>query len=136
MSSAWRRAAVPQSDWHTDDVWSRVAAQMSRTGPKGAANRRPGRWLKISAASAAAALVVATAAYELRARAPERDLLDRDHEYRTAAGQRAVLNLLDGTHVELGVESTLRVRMSASGPREVSLDGEAVFDVAHDAQQP
>jgi transmembrane sensor len=58
--------------------------------------------------------------------------------YVTAPGQRATVLLADGTRVELGVASTLRVRRpgATEGPREVDLAGDAVFTVMHDARRP
>jgi transmembrane sensor len=60
-------------------------------------------------------------------------------EFATKPGQRATISLVDGTTVTLGVASTLRVRpydRAAPGPRDVYLEGEAVFDVAHDERRP
>ncbi len=47
-----------------------------------------------------------------------------------------MINLVDGTRVELGVESSLRVREGSSLHREVFLEGEAAFTVVHDARRP
>ena len=60
-------------------------------------------------------------------------------EYVTKPGQRATIDLVDGSRVTLGVASTLRVRpygASAPGARELFLEGEAVFDVAHNERRP
>jgi transmembrane sensor len=57
-------------------------------------------------------------------------------EFSTARGQRATIRLVDGTRVELGFASTLRVRPFGGGRRELYLEGEAVFDVVHDASRP
>jgi transmembrane sensor len=55
----------------------------------------------------------------------------------TSPGERAMLHLPDGTRVLLGVASTLRYPTSfASGAREVSIDGEAYFEVVHDVHRP
>ena len=55
----------------------------------------------------------------------------------TGAGERATLRLPDGTRVMLGVASTLRYRRGfGEGSRDVSVDGEAYFDVVHDARRP
>ena len=55
----------------------------------------------------------------------------------TAPGERGVLRLPDGTQVMLGVASTLRYPAAfADKGRDVSLDGEAYFDVAHEEQRP
>jgi len=53
------------------------------------------------------------------------------------AGQRAELRLADGTYVWLNSMSTLIFPdRFADGVREVSLEGEAYFDVRHNAQKP
>jgi ferric-dicitrate binding protein FerR (iron transport regulator) len=61
--------------------------------------------------------------------------------FSAAHGQRAVIDLADGTRVTLAPESELRVRQpSASRPketlREVALSGEGYFEVAHVASRP
>lgn len=54
----------------------------------------------------------------------------------TGRGERSTLRLADGTRVELGYSSTLRVRPFDDGRRELWLDGEASFDVVHDERRP
>jgi transmembrane sensor len=55
-------------------------------------------------------------------------------EYLTRPAQRADFHLKDGTHVLLGVASRLVVPAAfGTGDREVFLEGEAYFDVRHDA---
>jgi transmembrane sensor len=55
----------------------------------------------------------------------------------TGAGERATFRLSDGTNVMLGVASTLRYPVRfGGGAREVSVEGEAYFDVVHDARRP
>jgi ferric-dicitrate binding protein FerR (iron transport regulator) len=60
------------------------------------------------------------------------------NEIGTKRGQRAALQLSDGTRITLGVDSRLRYPESfaAGRTREVYLDGEAYFEVAHDAARP
>jgi transmembrane sensor len=56
---------------------------------------------------------------------------------RTLPGQRATLKLPDGTSVILGVASSLRYPAAfGSGPRAVTLEGEAYFQVMHDERRP
>lgn len=53
------------------------------------------------------------------------------------AGQKTTLKLSDGTLVRLNSRSSLRFPKSFEGAqREVHLDGEAYFDVSHDAKHP
>lgn len=57
--------------------------------------------------------------------------------YVTAPGQRAEVLLRDGTRVRLAPASQLRVATDyGTGRRDVYLDGEAYFDVTHDARRP
>jgi transmembrane sensor len=56
--------------------------------------------------------------------------------FETAVGLQRQVNLADGSHIELNTDTRLDVQMSA-GLRRVTLQhGEAMFDVAHDAQRP
>jgi transmembrane sensor len=58
-------------------------------------------------------------------------------EYRTPRGQRLGLKLADGSSVMLGPASTLRVAAGyGAAARSVELDGEAYFEVRHDAARP
>lgn len=54
----------------------------------------------------------------------------------TPPAQRAVFRLPDGTRVVLGVASTLRHPVDFAQSREVFLEGEAYFEVTHDARRP
>jgi transmembrane sensor len=58
-------------------------------------------------------------------------------ELATKRGQRAELRLADGTRVILGVNSRLRFPALFNGTsRTVYLEGEALFDVVHNASKP
>ena len=58
-------------------------------------------------------------------------------EFATRRAQRADIYLSDGTHVLLNVDSKLRVAADyGDHTREVTLDGEAYFDVIHDELHP
>lgn len=55
----------------------------------------------------------------------------------TAPGQQHAFRLPDGTQVKLNANSKLIYSAAPeNGPREVSLQGEAFFEVAHDPQRP
>ncbi len=57
--------------------------------------------------------------------------------FATRAGQRATIQLTDGTQVRLNVASRLTVSASfAEGSRDVWLEGEALFEVAPDSTRP
>jgi transmembrane sensor len=58
-------------------------------------------------------------------------------EYSTARGQYATVHLTDSSEVTLAPESRLIISAHfAEGAREISLEGEAVFNVRHDATRP
>jgi len=55
----------------------------------------------------------------------------------TRPGQRATVDLPDGSRAILAPNTELRYAISPNaGPRELQLDGEAYFDVRHDAARP
>ncbi len=56
--------------------------------------------------------------------------------YHTGVGQRDSVALPDGTRVLLGPASTLTLAANFSTDRVVTLQGEALFDVRHDASHP
>jgi transmembrane sensor len=58
-------------------------------------------------------------------------------EYATGRGQRATLQLPDGSRLIVAPQSRLRIPADfGQGAREVSLDGEALFTVVHDSTRP
>jgi transmembrane sensor len=58
-------------------------------------------------------------------------------EYVTARGERATLELADGSRVILAPESHVRVPGTFGiGGRDFFLDGEAIFEVVHDSSSP
>ncbi len=94
------------------------------------------------AAAAAAVIVVVTGAALMRGAGvstagSRASALSPVHEYVTPRGRRAEFRLADGTRVLLSVDSRLRVPADF-GKRErgVELEGEAFFDVQHDAAKP
>lgn len=58
-------------------------------------------------------------------------------EFSTAKGQRATITLADGTRVYMGAGSRLKYpEQFTDSIRAISLEGEAFFEVAHNAQKP
>lgn len=90
-------------------------------------------WALAIAATAAAAAIVAV-------RSPETHATEAAAEprvYTTSAAQRAEITLTDGTRITLAPESRLRVSADfGTERRDIYLEGEAFFDVAHDAARP
>lgn len=144
-ASAVGGAAVPQPAPSRGARDSRARRAQSR--PRvlalvpGRAARPPWRHRAMLAAALSMAASAAGLAYAAQRRPvrAERVAPPPMREYVTKPGQRATIDLVDGTRVTLGVASTLRVRpfgASAPGARELFLEGEAVFDVAHDERRP
>jgi transmembrane sensor len=137
----------PAVDQAKADVWARLERERGRAGvpPQG---RRPVlRDLALPARHWSTAVQIAAAVLvTLAGAAAVGALLFRSHSQAavpapkvatTARGQRATFRLPDGTHVMLGVASTLRYPASFDGgSRELSLEGEAYFEVVHDEQRP
>ncbi len=137
LTNAWSAAATPANNWDSTAAWQRLVARRRRSEQLRAAKPASGPPVLRWGAVAAAILVVAAGAALVVRRSPvvssaHSDAASREQEYRTAPGQRAVVNLVDGTRVELGVESALRVREWSGPTREVFLSGEAAFTVVHD----
>jgi len=88
------------------------------------------RWLGglgAAAAAAAVALVVA----------PWGELLPQpDTLYTTGKGENQAIQLADGSRIDLNTDSHLSVRLEKDARRVTVHDGQALFDVAHDASRP
>jgi len=92
--------------------------------------RRQGPTLWWSAGMSAVAVAAVTIAALNPNRPTQPDL------YATAKGERREIILSDGTHVALNTGSSISVRMQR-GSREITLaQGEAAFQVVHDASRP
>ena len=115
--------------------------------------RRRG-WVASIAALVAAGLVFSVALHQKRLRDRRAPVATRARagvdsvpasEYATARGQVATIRLADGTKILLAPETKLHVPASVnetpdssrmSAPRAVTLEGEAYFEVVHDARRP
>jgi transmembrane sensor len=158
----WDDARALPSPARVDTMWTSLAARMhsgadtapraTRPSPVTSSPRRPTpvlaivprskparRWAYAGIGAMAAGLIIAagTALYRHGAVPPtELAAEPAAREFATGRGQRATIRLVDGSRVELGFASTLRVRQFENGLRELFLEGEAVFDVVHDASRP
>jgi transmembrane sensor len=156
LRKLWARAARQPSSAGVDAMWNKLSRQMhggsSDVSMKTSRRASPPRgtpvlpfpptrqapiaivW-KVGAALAASLLLglgfraISRATVGDSARAAALDT----RQYVTARGQRTTVRLDDGTAVDLGYASTLRVLRYTSSVRELQLSGEAVFDVVHDS---
>ncbi len=106
-----------------------VRARKRADEPDRAPPRR--KWL-VGSLAAAAAAAAALLVLGVRTRSPD----VRPDSYSTAVGQIRELALSDGTHVHLGPASVLAVDLSGASRHAALAQGEAFFDVAHDADRP
>ncbi len=133
-----RRMRTPESH-------SRSSSRATGALPRAARRRvtvlplasKANRWRQPAIVAAAAVLVVALALAERRG--GQRQITARVpdvKEFRTAPGQRGTIQLTDGSRVELGVASFLTIAPFTDSSRSLTLEGEAVFEVVHDARRP
>jgi transmembrane sensor len=88
----------------------------------------PRGWLVAGGVAAAATVALAITPFSLLAPSAQ--------AYVTGKGQHRTLTLADGSTVDLNAGSKLDVTFAPRERRVVMGQGEAVFDVAHDAQRP
>jgi len=109
---------VPASS--VDAAWAKAARRVSRRVP-----------LRVAALAAAAVVIALIGGWVALRRTPQL------REFATAAAQRAVVRLRDGTQVTLAPQSRLRYPADyGKTHRDVDLDGEAYFQVARDERLP
>lgn len=155
LRALWRVSAVAPWVPNSEAAWTRLAARVHVNELKAPIGLIPARstpargtfrWQRASSrllprlvlggAALAAAVALGFVLAEDRD-APEarpQPIESPEREFRTARGQHAVIVLGDGSRVELGAASVLRVRESDAGRRVVvQLEGQAVFDVVHDS---
>jgi transmembrane sensor len=120
--------------WDVDAMWSRVRVR-TLDAPSGA--RRPFPWKRALATAASLIVIAGSAALIVRARLAPSASLSSEGRYSTSRGQYATIKLTDGSEVTLAPESRLTISARFSqGAREITLEGEAIFTVHHDATHP
>lgn len=114
-----------------------LEGEPATTGPVPAAPQRPWRRRsRLLRSLALAAMLVVTVGLAFYLSAAQTARLTQTAVYATARAQSRDLELPDGSRVALGAATRLHVAYSA-GLRDLQLaDGEAYFEVAHNAQRP
>jgi transmembrane sensor len=102
-----------------------LALSQRRTAPVRPTNRRALVGFGVMAAAAALAVVVAP---EIAG--------PQTQTYATAKGERRTVELADGSVVDLNGGARMSVSLGRDGRRVTLDEGQAVFDVAHDARRP
>jgi len=141
-------AGASQPKWGTDASWLRIAARKSarerrpRLFPFSTPGAATPAWRRQVLRVAAAVALVAAGSLLWLSRNHRADTsavaVGVTREYVTPRGQRATFRLPDGSRVMLGVASKLRYAETTGGSamRYLQLDGEALFQVKHDATRP
>jgi transmembrane sensor len=141
-------AAEDSQRWNVDAAWAKVTNRIAEGGaahplvlhPRGAetgrVRRRGLRAVGVTLAALAAALLVGVL-WRPEGSAYIQLPLPVMHEVRSASGQQTRVTLHDGTRVVLNAGSRLRYASDfGRGARDVALDGEGYFEVAHDRAHP
>jgi len=117
----------------TEQAWKRLAERIDEPVRVLPFHRRP--LFRMAAALA----LVAGATLLWRSAGPAGRGSTGPDTIRTAAGERRSVELADGSHVVMAPGSVLRIAAgfaSRRGERRIDLEGEAWFEVEHDASRP
>ena len=140
VDAMWRSLAqrmTPRSEPVRRSVAGADRAPVGRTRPTFVAlDPRPHRWMRPGLLAAAVVMFAAVMFADHRAGPAIEPVAPPVKQFRTAPGQRATIQLVDGSRVELGIASVLTVERFTDSSRVVSLEGEAMFDVIHDERRP
>lgn len=133
---AWRRDPVNDAAYRkVESLWSRAgdlkaSPRMRQALSDAMGRKRPRRasrpiLIGLGAVAAALALVIGATTWR-----------NAQNQFTTGIGEEQLIQLADGSAVQLDTDSRLRVRFSG-GERRVELEaGRALFTVAHDASRP
>ncbi len=152
LRTIWNASAT-RHDTDVDALWSRVAERTTLSDTRrdtrpvpvprlAIARPAPSRPPIIPIIAAAAVIVAASAAfvYVERERMPTMQAVTTTvpaREYATGRGERSTIRLSDGTTVTLAPLTRVHVLPGfGHASRELSIDGEAIVDVVHDATRP
>lgn len=145
-----RHLVTPQAAirWNVDGMWSQVRAGTVGAAQPGSLPRMPRRrapriafagssWRTPMAASILLGLIGVAGWLGQRSPTPAPVTAVPDVVYQTKRGQTATVQLTDGSRVRLAPDSRLAIPADFGGSlRELTLEGEAEFDVQHDAARP
>jgi transmembrane sensor len=149
----WESGEARARTWDVPEMWQQLAGRVHASPPGespddrwqgklarfAAFRREPRRYRRVLEVAAAVVIIVTSAAvWRLAVQSPPADATSRPmREFATARGERAEIRLTDATRVVLGPATALRIPPDFGGiTRTVFLDGEAFFDVTHDARRP
>lgn len=147
LRAQWRHWTPPPAPaFDTRRAYERLVKKLDRPGAVAGEmlpfpRPRPRRpWLRVAAAAvamAAAAVVLFSIHSNPPAPGPATPAAATAWQSRTVAGgDKTTIALADGSHVTLNGQSTLAWPETFGATRTVRLQGEAYFEVAHDAAHP
>jgi transmembrane sensor len=147
--AASRDAEDASREFAVDRAWSRVRARIDAAPDHGElvalargdtleGTVRPSRLARrVAAAGALAAAALVAVVWRSERASPSIATQPAPYAVAAANGQQLRVTLRDGSRVVLNAGSRLRASIDAQrGAREVVLDGEALFEVVHDAARP
>ncbi len=119
------------------NVRTNAQADGARASGRSRMRVEPRQWGSgsVGAAAVVAALIVIGGAWWTTRRA-SRSADAQWKSFSAVRGQRAVVQLADGTKIILAAESQMQVRQDENAQREVRLTGEAYFDITHKDARP
>jgi ferric-dicitrate binding protein FerR (iron transport regulator) len=141
---AAEQSSIPQNDVVKKFLKARIDERIGKDKYIERSVMKPVRrfsYASLAVAAAVSFIVICFAVYYNRTSTPAAST-DKDKPVailvrQTKAGQRLTIKLSDGTIVKLNSGTTLRFPERFSDTlREVSVDGEAYFEVTHDARHP
>lgn len=138
LRGVWSEAAAPREQWDVEGAVQKIVGG-APVVPIEIARRKRGiawRWIARGVA-AAAAIVVGLGLWRSAQKPAPASGAVAFREYTTPRGQYATVVLADGTRITLAPLSRLRApRELDRGARDVYLEGQALFQVTHDARRP
>lgn len=159
LKRLWESSAEEKKSWDVDAAWTRFNKEYDLSsddellateanhdkkdrGLRLIKDSRQRNWISWAAVAASVAIIfVAVFSLDLPSANEQVATTETRPAYRevvTKKGQRTYLNLSDGSSVILnaGSKLTLPQTFPETGPRELTLSGEAWFEVEHDPERP
>ena len=128
----WRNNAREQASAKTQAAWERISAQMQTEAKANNGAVRRKRGVYYAAAAAVGLLLIGCALWLFLPKAPADPFMAQ-----TAPHEQKTITLPDGTQVTLNGGSTLTCAADyGQSDRNITFDGEGVFDVQKDAAKP
>ncbi|MGS2763881.1 FecR family protein [Sinomicrobium sp. M5D2P9] len=122
-------------EWSADEerrlrMLMRIRKEIDRGDKNSGIPRNTLRWYRVTGIAASLVLLIGVALFY------NVSLGEKYKEEIALRGEKKEITLEDGTMVYLNAESSIRYPRRFSGVREVTLKGEAFFEVAKDAKRP